>query len=67
MIKDKVTMQDLLGEHLATLNLQFNDDLSPDLVIATSRDFYAGAAAMAQQFAANGVLTLADPDAREPV
>jgi hypothetical protein len=54
MIKNKVTMHDLLVEHLHAVGAE---GFSTTTTLVT-RDFYAGAAAMAQQFATNDILYL---------
>jgi hypothetical protein len=61
MIERKITMSDLLADHLASIGI--DAAMYPGTALTASRDFYAGAAAMAQQFAANGVLTLPNPNA----
>jgi hypothetical protein len=53
MIKNKVTMHDLLVEHLNAVGAE---GFSHIATIRVTRDFYAGAAAMASQFATNGIL-----------
>jgi hypothetical protein len=53
MIKDKITMQDHLAEYWASIGGEAGQ-ISP----AVNGAFYAGAAAMAQQFATNGILYL---------
>jgi hypothetical protein len=52
MIKNKVTMHDLLVEHLNAVGAEGFSTTT----ICVTRDFYAGAAAMASQFATNGIL-----------
>lgn len=56
MIKNKVTMHDLLIDHCNGIGV--DPERSPGTFAVTSRDFYAGAAAMASQFATNGILYL---------
>ena len=51
MIKDKITMQDHLAEYWASIGGE-SGNISP----AVNGAFYAGAAAMASQFATNGIL-----------
>jgi hypothetical protein len=52
MIKDKVTMQDLFSEFL------LNSPGTGESLSLVTAAFYAGAAAMALQFATNGILYL---------
>ena len=57
MIKDKITMQDHLAEYWASVGGE-SGNISPAICgrAAVNGAFYAGAAAMASQFATNGIL-----------
>jgi hypothetical protein len=55
MIKDKITMPDHLADYWASIG---GDPAPGQVSPAVIGAFYAGAAAMAQQFASNGILYL---------